>query len=70
MRKVPGSGTITTFGLPAISALPKPPSAEKGLKTMALAVSKKNGAIVISEPLAKADLSAATDSIFPRSRPY
>ncbi|WFS13561.1 hypothetical protein [Rhodococcus aetherivorans] len=54
-RKVVGSGTMVRFGLPDSSGMSNPPPGLNGLKTMALAVSKKNGAMVISVP----DSSAA-----------
>ena len=53
--KVPGSGTILTLGLPPRPSIAKPPSGVNGFSTIALAESKKNGAMVISMP----DSSAA-----------
>ena len=60
-RKVAGSGSMTTFGLPESSGMSKPPPTLNGLNTIALAVSKKNGAIVISAPSRSAAANASAE---------
>ena len=52
---------MITFGLPESSGMSNPPPTLNGLNTMALAVSKKNGAIVISAPSATARVNASAE---------
>ena len=52
---------MITFGLPDSSGMSKPPPTLNGLKTIAFAVSKKNGAIVISAPLRSAPANACAE---------
>jgi hypothetical protein len=52
---------MITLGLPDSSGMSKPPPTLNGLNTMALAVSKKNGAIVISAPVRRADANAVAE---------
>jgi hypothetical protein len=52
---------MMTFGHPDSSGIPKPPPAVNGLKTMVLAVSRENGAVVISAPFGSARTNASEE---------